>query len=152
ERLNATPVRPLHVGFLGTLLQHKGAHVVVDAVRSRPELQVELRLHGESFHELEYERELRRIAGGDSRIVFAGAYEHSELHSILGKLDVVVVPSIWHENLPTAALNAIAAGVPLLVSDVGGLLELVEDYDCGYAFRRGDAEDLALLLERLVRE
>ena len=110
---------------------------------SRPELKVELRLYGGSFHEQDYEHELRRIASSDPRIIFMGTYEHSELHGILAELDAVVVPSIWHENLPTAGLNAIAAGVPLLVSDVGGLLELVDDYDCGLAFRRGDAEDLA---------
>ena len=52
---------------------------------------------------------------------------------------------------PTVGLNAVAAGVPLLVSDVGGLVELIDDYDCGLAFRRGAAEDLAALLERLVR-
>jgi glycosyltransferase involved in cell wall biosynthesis len=151
-RLKPPPAGPLHVGFLGTLLEHKGARVAVDAVCSRPDLQVELRLYGESFHEPEYERELRRVADSDSRVIFAGAYEHSELPGILAELDAVVVPSIWHENLPTAGLNAIAAGVPLLVSDVGGLLELVDDYDCGLAFRRGDAEDLASLFERLVRE
>jgi glycosyltransferase involved in cell wall biosynthesis len=151
-RLKPPPPGPLRLGFLGTLLEHKGARVAVDAVCSQPDLQVELRLYGESFHEPEYERELRRVADGDSRVIFAGAYEHSELHGLLAELDAVVVPSIWHENLPTAGLNAIAAGVPLLVSDVGGLLELVDDYDCGFAFRRGDAEDLALLLERLARE
>ena len=149
-RLKPPPAGPLRVGFLGTLLEHKGARVAVDAVCSHPELQVELRLYGESFHEREYEQELRRVAGSDPRIIFAGAYEHSELHGILAELDAVVVPSIWHENLPTAGLNAIAAGVPLLVSDVGGLIELVDDYDCGLAFRRGAAEDLAALLERLV--
>jgi glycosyltransferase involved in cell wall biosynthesis len=151
-RVKPPPAGPLRVGFLGTLLEHKGARVAVDAVCSRPELQVELRLYGESFHEREYESELRRVAGSDSRVIFAGAYDHSELHGILADLDTVVVPSIWHENLPTVGLNAIAAGVPLLVSDVGGLLELIDDYDCGFAFRRGDAEDLALLLERLVQE
>jgi len=151
-RLKPPPAGPLRVGFLGTLLEHKGARVAVDAVCSRPDLQVELRLYGESFHEPEYERELRHVADSDSRVIFAGAYEHSELQGILAKLDAVVVPSIWHENLPTVGLNAIASGVPLLVSDVGGLVELVNDYHCGLVFRPGDAEDLAALLERLVRE
>jgi glycosyltransferase involved in cell wall biosynthesis/predicted O-methyltransferase YrrM len=151
-RLEPPPPGPLRLGFLGTLVEHKGARVAVEAVCSRPGLHVELRLYGESFHERDYEHGLRRMAGSDSRVIFAGAYEHSELHRILAELDAVVLPSIWHENLPTAGLNAIAAGVPLLVSDVGGLVELVDDYDCGLTFHRGDAEDLANLLERLVRE
>ena len=152
RRLKPPPNGPLRVGFLGTLLEHKGAQVAVDAISSHPELGVELRLYGESFHEEEYERSLRRAADGDPRVVFAGAYEHAELAAILAGLDAVAIPSLWHENLPTTGLNAIAAGVPLLVSDVGGLLELLDDYDCGFAFRRGDPEDLAGLLERLVRK
>lgn len=151
-RLQPPAAGPLRIGFLGTLLEHKGARVAVDAVCSRPELQIELLLYGESFHERDYERGLRCAAGSDPRVTFAGAYEHSDLHEILAELDAVVVPSIWHENLPTVGLNAIASGVPLLVSDVGGLVELIDDYDCGVAFRHGDAEDLAALLERLVRE
>lgn len=151
-RLDPPPPGPLRVGFLGTLLEHKGARVAVDAVRSRPDLGVELRLYGGSFEQHEYEHGLREAAGGDSRIVFAGAYEHADLPGILAELDAVVIPSLWHENLPIAGLNAIASGVPLLVSDVGGLRELLDDYACGIAFRRGDAADLADLLERLARE
>jgi glycosyltransferase involved in cell wall biosynthesis len=151
-RLDPPPPGPLRVGFLGTLLEHKGALVAVDAVVSRPELDVELRLYGGSFEQHEYEDALREEAAGDSRIVFAGSYEHADLPVILAGLDAVVVPSLWHENLPIAGLNAIASGVPLLVSDVGGLTELVDDYECGLAFRRGDSGDLADRLEQLVRE
>ncbi len=152
ERLGPPPPGPLRVGFLGTLLEHKGARVVVDAVRARPGLEVELRLYGESFHERDYERALRQATGGDPRIVFAGTYGHADLRAILAGLDAVVVPSLWHENVPTTALNAVAAGVPLLVSDVEGLVELIDDYRCGLVFRRGDPEDLAALLERLRRD
>jgi glycosyltransferase involved in cell wall biosynthesis len=155
ERLEPPPRLPsglLRLGFLGTLLEHKGAQVAVDAVCSRPGLPVELQLYGESFHEPGYEETLRRVAASDPRIVFAGPYGHGELPRILAGLDAVVVPSLWHENLPTAALNAIAAGVPLLVSDVGGLTELLDDYACGIAFRRGDASELGALLELLVRD
>ncbi len=151
-RLDPPPPGLLRVGFLGTLLEHKGVRVAVDAIRSRPDLDVELRLYGASFGQHVYERALREAAGTDPRIIFAGSYEHADLPEILAELDAVVIPSLWHENLPTVGLNAIAGGVPLLVSDVGGLTELLDDYACGIAFRRGDAEDLGALLERLARE
>jgi glycosyltransferase involved in cell wall biosynthesis len=151
-RLAPPPPGPLSIGFLGTLLEHKGALVAVEAVRSRPDLAAELRLYGGSFEQHEYEQALREAAGSDARIVFAGCYEHDDLPKILAELDAVVIPSLWHENLPLAGLNAIASGVPLLVSDVGGLTELVDDYACGLAFRCADHEDLAQLFERLVRE
>jgi glycosyltransferase involved in cell wall biosynthesis len=140
----------LTIGFLGTLLEHKGARVAVEAVRLLAGAPVELRLFGASFHEADYERSLRTLAADDRRIRFEGTYQHVELPRILSELDAVVIPSLWHENLPTTGLNAAAAGVPLLVSDVGGLVELIEDYDCGLSFRRGDAADLAALLDRLL--
>jgi glycosyltransferase involved in cell wall biosynthesis len=140
----------LVIGFLGTLLRHKGPDVVIDAVRQLPDAAVELRLYGDSFHEGDYEDELRAAAEGDARISFRGAYDHGALRSILAQLDAVVVPSLWDENLPSTALNAIAAGVPVVASAVPGLEELVEDYRAGVTFPAGDADALARLLLELA--
>lgn len=150
SRLDPPGGERLTIGFLGTLLEQKGARVAVEAVRRLPGAPVALRLYGSSFHEADYERSLRALAADDPRIRFEGTYEHAELPQILAALDAVVIPSLWHENLPTTGLNAAAAGVPLLVSDVGGLLELIDDYDCGFTFRTGDAADLAALLDQLL--
>jgi glycosyltransferase involved in cell wall biosynthesis len=143
------PGDELVLGFIGTLLPHKGPHVVAKAMRLLPDLPIRLLLYGGSFHEDEYERELRTIAGDDKRIVFAGSYDHSDLSSILAKLSAVVIPSIWYENLPTTGLNAIAARVPLVTSDLGGMKELIDDYDCGFTYPAGDPEALATLLTEL---
>lgn len=140
----------LMVGFLGSLLEHKGARVAVEAVGHLTGTDIELRLYGASFHEARYEHELRRLAAHDRRISFEGIYQHARLPTILAALDAVVIPSLWHENLPTTGLNAVAAGVPVLVSDVGGLRELVADYEAGFTFRAGDSGDLARLLRRLL--
>lgn len=142
----------LVIGFAGTLLRHKGPHVLVEAIVSRPELAVELRLWGESFHENAYERQLRERAGDDARISFHGRYEHEGFADLLSGLDLLAVPSLWHENLPTTGLNAIAAGVPLVVSDVGGLVELIDDYRCGFTFPVGDADALSDLLAELTAD
>jgi glycosyltransferase involved in cell wall biosynthesis len=139
----------LVLGFIGTLLRHKGAHVVVKALQMLPDRPIRLLLYGGSFHEAEYERELRRLAGDDDRIVFAGSYEHADLSKILGTLSAVVIPSIWYENLPMSGLNAIVARVPLITADVGGLQELIDDYHCGFTYAADDPEALAELLARL---
>lgn len=142
-------VDELVLGFIGTLLRHKGPHVLVEAVRLLPDRPIRLVLYGGSFHEDEYERELRKLAGDDERIVFAGSYDHAELSSILAKLSAVVIPSIWYENLPTTGLNAIAGRVPLITADLGGLRELVDDYRCGFTYAADDPEALAALLGEL---
>src|SRR5436190_222092 len=67
SRFDAPPGDELVLGFMGTLLRHKGPHVVVQAMRLQPDLPIRLLLYGGSFHEEDYERELREIAGGDER-------------------------------------------------------------------------------------
>jgi glycosyltransferase involved in cell wall biosynthesis len=53
------------------------------------------------------------------------------------------VPSLWFENSPLVILEALASRTPLLVSDLGGMAELVEDGLTGFHFKFGDVEDLA---------
>lgn len=148
-RLEPPPGDELVLGFIGTLLRHKGPHIVVKAMRLIPDLPVRLLLYGGSFHQAEYEHELRRLARGDDRIVFAGSYDHADLSKILAKVSAVVVPSVWFENLPMSGLNAIAAGVPLITGDLGGLTEMVDDYRCGFTYPADDPEALAALLREL---
>jgi len=143
------PGDELVLGFIGTLLPHKGPHILLEAVRQLPDRPLRVLLYGSSFHEDEYERELRTIAGDDERIVFAGSYDHAELSSILASLSAVVIPSLWYENLPTSGLNAIAARVPLITSDLGGVKELVDDYNCGFTYAADDPAALARLLAEL---
>ena len=142
----------LVLGFVGTLLRHKGVHVAIEALRALPDAPIRLLVYGGSFHEGPYEDELRALARGDARIEFRGSYGHDELRAILEELDAVVIPSLWYENLPTTGLNAAAAGVPLIVSDVGGLVELIEDYRAGWTFEVERPDSLARLLRTLLAD
>jgi glycosyltransferase involved in cell wall biosynthesis len=152
RRLERPAGDELVLGFIGTLLRHKGPHVVMHALQLLADRPIRLLLYGGSFHEKEYERELRRLAGDDERIIFAGNYDHDDLSTILARLDAVVIPSVWFENLPTTALNAVAAGVPVIAADVPGLSELVDDYRCGFTYAADDAGALAVLLRDLYEK
>jgi glycosyltransferase involved in cell wall biosynthesis len=150
SRLPAPTGEGLTVGFIGTLLSHKGPHLLLEALRLLPGRDIRIVLYGASFHERAYEEKLRKLAGGDPRVTFAGSYEHGDLRDVLAPLDVVAIPSLWHENLPTAGLNGAASGVPVVGSDVEGIRELIEDYRCGLTFRTGDSADLAATLEEFL--
>ena len=63
-----------------------------------------------------------------------------------------MVPSDWYENSPLIILEALITRTPLLVSDLGGMAELVVHGEHGYRFRVGDPEDLAARLADLIRE
>jgi len=71
---------------------------------------------------------------------------------VLDGLDVLIVPSLCYENTPTVIYEALAHGIPVIVSDQGGMKELVETYRGGWLFPRGDVRALAELIERLARD
>ena len=64
--------------------------------------------------------------------------------------DWVVLPSIWWENSPVVIQEAFQHGRPVICSALGGLKEKVVDGRDGMHFRRGDANDLARVLEAAV--
>lgn len=94
------------------------------------------------------EEACRRLAEGHASIEFRGFQTGEALHSALRGCRCAVLPSEWYENSPYSALEAMAMGKPLIVSDLGGLPELVEDGVHGYVYpASGGAEALA---ERLA--
>ena len=62
----------------------------------------------------------------------------------------MVVPSTWYENTPFVVLEAFAAGVPVIASDLGGLSEVVEPDRNGLLFAAGDAAALRAAIERVA--
>lgn len=84
------------------------------------------------------EEELKRLAKGDKNIVFGGFKQGEELTKCIADARCVVLPSEWYENGPYSAMEAMALGKPLIVSDYGGLPELVEDGANGYIYHSED--------------
>ena len=152
ERLPAPESDGLQLGFIGTLLPHKGPRVLVEALRLLPDRPIRVTIHGESFGQTSFDAQLLRLAEDDPRIGFAGSYEYGGFADVLAPLDAVVLPSLWYENYPISAASAVAAGVPVIASDIGGLREVIDAYGCGFTFRLGDPESLAALLDRLVED
>jgi glycosyltransferase involved in cell wall biosynthesis len=70
------------------------------------------------------EPRLRALAEG-ADVRFAGRLEHGDLAGLRRRAAVVLAPSRWEEPCPYSVLEALAAGVPVLASDRGGLPEIV---------------------------
>lgn len=138
-------LRPLVFGFAGGLYAAKGAHLLIAAFRRLAAPDVRLAIYGGG----RLAPKLRRQASGDTRIHFGGVYAPEELSALLSQIDVMVVPSIWHENAPLVMLEALAHGVPVLVSDVAGMTECVTDGVNGYTFQVGDVADLGRKLQMI---
>ncbi len=141
---------PLKVLWLGTWVPHKGPHVLAEALARLTDdeaEQVEARAVGPAPFPA-YREDVRRLANG--RLHVGGPVPAESVYRLLADHDVVVVSSVWAENAPLVALEARAVGRPILASDLGGLVELVEDGTDGLRFPASEAEALASRLRELL--
>ena len=136
--------------YIGTLVEHKGAHVLVEAFNRIDPTCAELRLYGNPDVFPQYTARLQAIVTHSS-ISFAGRFENHDVGRILAEVDALVVPSIWFENSPLTIHEARLAGVPVIASNLGGMAEYVEDGKTGLLFRAGDVDDLREKLEWFIR-
>jgi len=143
----------VRIGFIGGLSEHKGAHLLVSAVRLLPDLaSLDLKIYGRNDLNPEYFEKLLRLADADQRICFCGTFPNESIGKIFAELDVLVVPSIWYENTPLVIYSAQAAGCPVIASNLGGMAEVVGHEQNGLLFEAGDVAGLASAIERLARD
>lgn len=145
-----------HVGFLGTLIPSKGAHVLLEAYRLLARPDVTLDFHGAwvPFHgDTTYLERLQTAAASiPGTIRFHGRYEQDQTSAILASLDVLVVPSVWWESYSIVIREGFLAGVPVVASNHGAMAEAIEHGVNGLLFAPGNAADLAAQLRRLLDE
>jgi len=119
---------PLRVAFLGRLDANKGAHVLIQALRGIPQAAVKLDIYGVVQGEAgsSYLQRLKRLAAGDTRIAFHDPIPAEDVVARLCEYDLLAVPSQCLETGPMVVLEAFAAGIPVIGSNLGGIAELVE--------------------------
>ncbi len=103
--------------YAGRLVPEKGADTAIAAARAAG---VPLVIAGSGPDE----QRLRELAEG-ADVRFTGWIDADELTRLRAGVAVAMLPSRWQEPLPFVALEAVAAGLPLLVSDIGGLPEVI---------------------------
>jgi len=147
------PPQP-HLLFIGALAPLKRpadlleAHLVV--LREVPSLRTTF--CGE-VEDRGYTAALRRRAQaeGQGSVTFAGCVGREELASLVGHSTALVLPSA-QENAPMVIAEAMAAGVPVVASRVGGIPEMVCDGETGLLFEAGDVEALTAHVRRLATD
>jgi glycosyltransferase involved in cell wall biosynthesis len=145
------PARALRVGYVGGIYFSKGVHVLVRAFAQLRGEPLELSVHGHLDWFPDYVAGLRREAEG-LPIRFAGPFDPGTVDAVLSGLDVLVLPSVWYENMPITIHEAYRHGLPVVATALGGMLEAVEDGVTGLTFPRGDERALALALRALARD
>jgi glycosyltransferase involved in cell wall biosynthesis len=111
-----------------------------------------LQLYGSSTGEPAYGDWVHRAVDRLPDASWEGQFHPEQLWEVLAELDVLVVPSRWPDNSPNIILEAQAAGLPILGSNVGGIPELVAHERNGLLFEPDDAAGIARQLQRLLDE
>jgi glycosyltransferase involved in cell wall biosynthesis len=82
-------------------------------------------------------------------VTFCGHVDHPAIAAMYEQIDGLVVPPICPENCPTVIGEAMASGIPVIATDIGGIRELVEPGVTGFLVPPGDSRALADAMERL---
>jgi len=148
RELGVDPARPV-ILCSGRMQSYKGIQVALRAVRSlrdRPDRPL-LVVCG-AGPDLDGFRELAaRLELGDA-VLFTG--RRNDVPRLLAGATVSVVPSLWAEAFGLTVVEAMAAGVPVVASEIGGIPELVDPDRTGVLVPPGDADALAVAVAGLL--
>ena len=135
-------------GFVGTLVWHKGAHLLIEAlkgVRGRFEILV----YGDPNVHPGYAARLRRAAAG-LPVRFMGPFDRPRVAEAYASFDVLVVPSLWPENSPLVIHEAQQRGAAVVAARMGGIPELVTDGVNGSLYDAYSVDELRTTLQQFV--
>ena len=140
---------PLRIGYVGTLVWHKGVHVLLDAIGGLPRGAVELKIFGDPTVFPDYTANLRARAQG-LPVRFMGSFGRERIGDVYAQIDVLVVPSLWLENSPLVIHEAFMAGIPVVGARIGGIADLVDDGRTGLLYDPASSAELEAALRHLL--
>lgn len=140
---------PLRLSSIGVTVEHKGFHVVVEALRraTLPAARYTVLGRVVAPQSRSLYEQADRVPGLELRLF--GGFEPAHLPALLADADAVVVPSLVPETFSIVAREAFACGVPVIASRIGALPDAIREGENGWLFEPGDASALASLLQRL---
>ena len=137
--------------YVGRLKFHKGLEYLIESAQHTTKNVKYLIVGGG-----DYEPKLKRLMyarGLDNRIIFAGEVPNKELPEYYAACDVFVLPSISRlEAFGIVGLEAMASGKPVIISDIPGVREVIEEGVEGLLVEPMNAEDLAEKINILLSD
>ena len=147
--IDTTNVKPVFDGdgsvlFVGRFVEEKGVRFILDLAKEMSETAFVLVGDGPLGEEV------RACAKELGNVEVTGWLGREALAQTYARASVVIVPSLWQEVFGLVALEGMAYGKPVLVSDQGGLPEVVEDGVTGLVLPAGDLGDWEDALVQLL--
>lgn len=155
-RRNIAPGNELVISIVGRISRWKGHELLVNAVsllkKSHPDLEFKVAVVGSPAPGLEHLPDLLKekieLLGLTSHFIFVPFV--ADVRPVWLSTDIAVVPSTDPEPFGMVAIEAMAAGIPVVAAAHGGLLDIVIDQETGLLFKPSDAEALSSALAKLA--
>lgn len=138
---------PITFGFIGGISIQKGIDVLLEAFSLLDTKKARLRIYGRGSQDT-----IEEIEGAEGKVKYCGAYKQSELTTILGKIDVGVLPSICEDVHPLVGIEYLAGKVPIIGSNIGGIPEYITDGINGFLFQAGNANELRSTMKNFIEK
>ncbi|WP_084295475.1 glycosyltransferase family 4 protein [Desulfitibacter alkalitolerans] len=138
--------------FVGRLVREKGVHILIDSLplllQEFPEIK--LIVAGTGPMEGQLKHQVKRM-GLEHKVHFTGYIDDTLLKQLFKRADIAVFPSLY-EPFGIVALEAMASATPVIVSDTGGLSEIVSHGKNGLKFIPGNPNSLADQVKAILRD
>lgn len=135
------------VGYAGALTRDKGVDQLIGAcARLQHRSQLRLLIAGEGTDRRAFEDRVSALRLNN--VIFLGALDYGDMPGFMASLDLYVMPSLT-ETLPTTVLEALGTGTPVLSTEVGGTVELLQE-GLGILLRDPRAETIAAAIDQWV--
>jgi glycosyltransferase involved in cell wall biosynthesis len=139
-----TPQEEPYFLFVGRLEKLKGVQTLIPVFRHYPKARLLIAGTGK------YESKLRQLAAGSKNIEFLGFRSQQELRSLYRQAIGVIVPSLWFEVFPLVIIEAFRGQTPVLLRNIGGFPEIIQESRGGLLF---DTEaELVSALDQLLAD
>ena len=144
----------LRVMFLGRMIPEKGADVVAAAAALLDRADLEFVIVGSAGFDRHapltpFEQQLRRVAASlHNTVKFERFVDRARVPELLRTADIFIVPSRWHDPSPLTVGEALASGLGVIGTRMGGIPEVLGD--AGIVIEPNDARALASAIERLA--
>jgi 2-deoxystreptamine N-acetyl-D-glucosaminyltransferase/2-deoxystreptamine glucosyltransferase len=135
------------VGYIGRIAPQKDLSTLITAFSQVTE-PAQLLIVGDGPSRRAAEQQASPLG---QRVRFTGFMPHTQIPAVLGHIDLLVLAT-WYEELPSVLIEAMAAGLPVVASMVGGIPTLIEHDRNGLLVPPGDAAALAAAISRVLTE
>lgn len=147
-------MKEYNIAIIGQIAEWKGQDVFIQAAKALHSNypNVKFLIIGdvlfEKKSELDYKKRLLNLATGYDNIQFLGHQEN--IMEILTEIDILVHASVREEPFGRVIIEGMASRIPVVATNIGGPLEIIEDGISGILYKPGDAATLAKIIDNLM--